>query len=576
MSKRLRLLIILALIGVSVAFIAPTVRWYFFVSEEEEQLAAGSREQVRDYAQSRAEEDLEELRGLAAGDQSTPVPEEYRYLIPEARANFELVDREIPDAWTVATLLSSFRSENEAFDVIEAHYRAEVDALKNLRSRIIELGLDLSGGMSVTLEADEESLAERLGRQPTQEDLDQALDIAVEILTSRIDQFGVTEPEIRRQEPNQIAIEIPGAEDRERVNSFLMGRGSLSFRIVDDEATSELIRYQSENPGWDPEEDGVPEFVPAGTEVTRYVTRDEYGIDRLVRYIVVYESVEERGLDGSRVEEAQVTSDPITGRPEVNFVLDREGANEFARLTRDNVGSSMAVVMNDQVRAYATIQEEIAGGQARISGFDQDEAQDIATVLRTAALPVDLEIVNQQAVGASLGADTIQAGLQAIALGFALVIVFMIVYYQGAGLIADLALILNLFFILATLSVFNLTLTLTSIAGIILTVGMAVDANVIIFERIREEYRLGKSAAAAVRSGFGKALWTILDANITTFIAAIFLSQLGTGPIQGFAVTLAVGIVWSMITALVVSRLVFDFGVDTLKVKKLSIGWGVS
>jgi preprotein translocase subunit SecD len=180
---------------------------------------------------------------------------------------------------------------------------------------------------------------------------------------------------------------------------------------------------------------------------------------------------------------------------------------------------------------------------------------------------------NQQAIGAALGEDSIAEGLMAITIGFLAVIIFMFLYYKGAGLVSDLALVLNLIFIVAVLSAFNLTLTLTSIAGLILTVGMAVDANVIIFERIKEEYRIGKSASAAVKAGFRKAFWTVMDANITTFIAAIFLSQLGSGPIQGFAYTLAVGIVSSMFTALFVSRLVFDFGLETLKLKKLSISW---
>jgi preprotein translocase subunit SecD len=233
----------------------------------------------------------------------------------------------------------------------------------------------------------------------------------------------------------------------------------------------------------------------------------------------------------------------------------------------------MAIVMDEKVRAYARIQEEIPTGQVRITGFSTEEAANIALVLRTAALPVNLEIINQQVVGATLGEVAIQTGLQSIALGFLLIIVFMALYYKGAGLVADIALLLNLFFIVSILSAFNLTLTLTSIAGIILTVGMAVDANVIIFERIKEEYRLGKGARASVRAGFDKAFWTVMDANITTFIAALFLSQLGSGPIQGFAVTLAVGILSSMFTALIVTRLFFDFTTEVLRRNKLSITW---
>jgi preprotein translocase subunit SecD len=190
-------------------------------------------------------------------------------------------------------------------------------------------------------------------------------------------------------------------------------------------------------------------------------------------------------------------------------------------------------------------------------------------------MPVDLVVESYQSIGATLGEDAIRAGVRAIILGFALVMVFMASYYKGAGFIADLALILNLFFIVSILSVFNLTLTLTSIAGIILTVGMAVDANVIIFERIKEEYRLGKSPRSAISTGFKKAFWTIMDANITTFIAAIFLSQLGSGPIKGFAVTLAVGIISSIFTALFVSRLIFEFFAEVLKRDRLSISWRI-
>ncbi len=575
MSKRLRFLIIIALIAVSGVFLYPTVNWYFFVPDEDIELAAGSRYELREHAQSQAREALLELSELAEDDPQAEVPEEYSYIREYARENYRLADRDLPETWTARDVLLGFRSEREAFQTIERHHRERIERLKEMRSRIVQLGLDLSGGLSVTLEADAESLAERLGEEPSQEQLSEAVDLAIGILSSRIDQFGVTEPSIRKQDQTRISIEIPGDDDPERVNAFLRGRGSLNFHIVDDEVTEQLIEYQRNNPDWDPETDEIPDFVPAGTKVSAYVTQDEYNIDRVVRYIAIKEDVSEDGLPGQHLTEAQVGRDQLTNQPVVNFMLDRAGADAFARLTRDNVGSSMAIVMDGEVRAYATIQEEIPTGQVRMSGFSQEEARDIATVLRTAALPVDLVVLNQQSIGASLGAETIRAGLYAIAVGMALVVLFMPAYYKGAGLIADLVLLLNLFFIISILSVFNLTLTLTSIAGIILTVGMAVDANVIIFERIKEEYRLGKSSQAAVTAGFNKAFWAIMDANITTFIAAIFLSQLGTGPVQGFAVTLAVGIVCSMFTALFVSRLIFDFAAEALGRRKLSIGWGL-
>ena len=575
MSKRLRLLVVLALIGVSIFFIYPTVQWYLFIPEEMKVLAASGREQIREYSRDEARDALSVLGALAADDEDTVLPDEYSFIIDPAETNFRLEDRAIPDEWTVGQILSAFRTGDEAFAATEEYYADEIFALKELKGRIITLGLDLAGGMSVVVEADEESLADRLGREPTSEEAEEAIDLAVTILTSRIDQFGVTEPQIRRQEgTNRILIEVPGDNDRTRIEASLQGKGSLEFHIVDDEATAALMQLQQEQPGWDLSAFGTPDFVPVGTIVASYVIPDNYGILRLVRYIAIKEDVTDFGLPGEHITEARVGQEQLTNQPTVNFVLDREGSEIFANLTRENVGESLAILLDGKVRTYAAISEEIPSGQVQITGFNIEEASNIATVLRTAALPVDLNIVNQQAVGASLGADAVQAGLRAVAVGFGLVIVFMLLYYWGAGVIADLALILNLFFIVSLLSVFNLTLTLTSIAGIILTVGIAVDANVIIFERIKEEHRLGKSAQAAVKAGFHKAFSTIMDANVTTFIAALFLSQLSSGPVQGFAITLAVGIVSSMFTALFLSRLIYDFGTEVLRRSRLSLGWG--
>jgi preprotein translocase subunit SecD len=574
MSKRFRFILILAVIGVSMYFVYPSFQWYFGVTPEEKELAAGSREQVRGIARDRAEAALDAISELAEESPGTPLPQEYAFLRQESQRLYDLAGADRPDEWTVTTVLRGFRDQAEAFEALESHYASEIFELKDAKNRIIELGLDLFGGMSAVVEANEESLAERLGREPTDAELDEAIDNAVTVLTNRIDEFGVTEPQIRRREgTNQILIEVPGDSDRSRIESYLQGKGSLAFHLVDEDALTQLIELQQQQPGWDPEDDGVPEFIPAGTTVAEYVTPDQYGILQHVRYIAIKEDVEENGLDGNYLTNATVGREPLTGQPTVNFEINREGSEIFARLTRENVGTSLAIVQDGKVRAAAGIRHEIPTGQVQISGFNQQEAQNIATVLRTDALQVDLEIINQQAIGASLGAEAVQAGLRSIAVGFGLVIIFMLVYYLGAGVIADLALILNLFFIVSILSVFNLTLTLTSIAGVILTVGMAVDANVIIFERIKEEYHLGKSPKAAVAAGFQKAFWTVMDANITTFIAALFLSQLGTGPVQGFAITLAVGIVSSMFTALFVSRLVFDFSTDVLRRSKLSIGW---
>ena len=264
--------------------------------------------------------------------------------------------------------------------------------------------------------------------------------------------------------------------------------------------------------------------------------------------------------------------DPVTGEPTVNFILTGAGGETFYKLTSANVGKVLAVALDNKVKAQATIQEPIRD-QVRVSGFKIDEAQDLALVLRTGSLPVPLEITSQQAIGASLGQDAISQGIKASALGLALVFIFMLAYYRRAGMNAVLANILNLYFIVAILSVFNFTLTLAAIAGLVLNVGMAVDASVLIFERMKEEMRLGKSTQAVVKAGFERAFLAIADSNITTIIAALVLTQLAKGSIQGFAVTLTVGNLATLFSAVFVSRLIFDFNVEVLKVKKILVSW---
>ncbi len=576
MSKRGRLFIVLLVLVVCGVFLYPTIQWYFGVPQETKDLAMGSREQIREYARGQATKDLASLKDLVQQNPEAQIPEHLDFLKQVARNQYRRTNTDVPRNWTVSDVMRAYPNEQAFFNDVEQYYRSELLDLKSKSESVLQLGLDLSGGLSILLEADtasfEETFLQRYERRPTGADVDEAIQQSLEILNNRIDRFGISEPMIRRQGDTHIAVEIAGAADPERVNAFLMGRGSLNFRIVNREASEELMQYFTRNPGEVYTGDGrvrTPDFIDQGYEILGYYTKDSYGIDELQRFVVVREEI---GLDGIYIQEATVGEDPITGRPVVNFRLSVEGGERFFSLTSSNVNETMAVVMDDRIRSMATISEPIREN-VQIRGFDAREARDLTIVLRTAALPIELEVVNQQAVGASLGEDSVQRGLRAIAVGFSLVIIFMALYYRRAGVIADIALVLNLGIMIAVLSAFNLTLTLTSIAGLILTVGIAVDANVIIFERIKEEYRLGKSPEAAVRAGFRKAFWTIMDANTTTFIAALVLSQLGTGPIQGFANTLAVGIVTSMFSALFVSRLIFDFAIEQRKIKTLRISW---
>ncbi|TCW61264.1 protein translocase subunit SecD [Treponema sp. J25] len=572
MSKRYRFFIILATVAVCFAFLYPTLRWYFWVPKEEQALALGSREQIKNFANRKAQADLRDLKVLAR--EGKELPEKFSFLIPIAKENYRLAKVQMPKKWDARAVLAAFAGEKEALDAIEGKYRDEILSLKDLHQSAIQLGLDLSGGMSVVIQANLDSVKARLGRDLTDADREDAMNRALEVLNSRIDKFGLTEPVIRRQGTDQIYIEIPGAADPERINAIIMGKGRLAFHIVDEEATNQFLAYYRQHPTdtFDSEGNLIdPTIVPSDVVIRGMYEKDKYGLDSFVGYVAIKKEV---GLDGNHIKNALVNRDQLSGRPEVTFLLDDEGGEIFYKLTSANVGKPLAIVMDDKVKSRAVIQEPIRES-VRLTGFGLEEAQNIALILRTAALPVELEPVSQQAIGASLGEDTIRRGLNALLGGIAAVMVFMLLYYKGAGINAMIAQILNLFIMLSILSAFNLTLTLPSIAGFILTIGMAVDANVIIFERIKEELRLGKGRRAAIEAGFNKAFWAIMDSNITTFIAALFLSQLGSGPIQGFAVSLAIGVVSSVFTALFVSRLIFDFGTDVLKQQTVSISWRV-
>jgi preprotein translocase subunit SecD len=377
---------------------------------------------------------------------------------------------------------------------------------------------------------------------------------------------------IRRQGADQIYVEIPGSADPERINDIIMGKGSLAFHIVDQEAADAFNRSYDARPADTFDRDGSlldPSSVPADVMILGVYSKDRYGLDEFKGYTAVKIEV---GLDGNHITSAVVERSSLDGKPEVTFLLDAEGGDIFYKLTSANVEKPLAIVLDGRVKSTATIKTPIRDA-VRLTGFGIDEANNIALTLRTAALPVELSVANQQSIGASLGRDTIRQGLFALIAGFAAVMLFMLVFYKVAGINAIVAQILNIYLMLSVLSAFNFTLTLPSIAGFILTIGMAVDANVIIFERMKEEMRLGKGRKAVVDGGFDKAFWAIMDSNITTFIAALFLSQLGSGPIQGFAVTLAIGVFSSVFTSLFVSRLIFDFGTDVLGSKNVSVSW---
>ncbi|MBQ7538520.1 MAG: protein translocase subunit SecD [Treponema sp.] len=595
MNKRSRFIIVLVVLAVCFAFLWPSISWYARTPKDQQTLALGSLEKIKDYTVVKAKEESDKLIAIAKANPETLLDPSYDYLVKAAKKNYKesakaykaagLKAPETPAVMSVGAILDSFTGNTAMADlraVIEGKYRDEILAAKKRYNSSVKLGLDLSGGMNVIVHADlDAALASQKKDNEVNDEAQfkkDAMAQAIETLTGRIDKFGLTSPVIRQQGEDRIYIEIPGAADSESVNTIIMGKGILNFRLVDETATASVMNYYRNN-GILFNSDGKlldPSLLPEDCEVMGYYEKDDYGLDQLVRgaeYIAVKKEI---ALDGKHVKSAQVSADQTTNQPEVNFVLDSEGAQIFADFTGAHVNERLAIVSDNKIKSAATIRQAINGGQVSLSGgFSVEEAQNIQKVLQTAWLEVPLEVESQQVVGASLGEAAIKQGMNALLWGLAAVLVFMILYYLGAGFNAVVAQVLNMYIMFSVLSAFNLTLTLSSIAGMILTVGMSVDANVIIFERIKEELKNGKSRAAAIAAGFDNAFWAIMDSNITTFIAAAFLSKLGTGSIQGFAVSLAIGVCSSVFTALVVSRLMFDFNTEVMNRKTMSIGWGV-
>lgn len=561
MKKTGRVLLVLLVIVVAALLLSPTIRWYFFVPQTVKDAAAGSNESIRDYARGQASRGVHALTSLLQEDRNSTVPEEFAYLIDAAEDQIKENGGEKPAEWTVYSLLSAFPTESALFETIESYYRDELLEAKRLSGNVLQLGLDLRGGMSVVLEADTASYAESHdGEVPGGAELTALLQEDIEILTSRIDQFGVSEPDIRLQGSDQIVVEVPGETDPERVDSFLMGRGSLTFHLVDTALTQRVNRDYLDNLSRAFDENGeiiIPDYIPSGYIVAGYYIEDEYGIDELQQFVVLDSDVV---VDGVHLTSARTDTDGRTGRPVVDFHLDAEGASLFYDFTSRHIGDQLAVLMDGRVKSVATINDAISGDVQLSGSFTEEEARSLAVTLRTASLPIALTAVSEQGVGATLGDDSVSVAMKAIAAGFLLVIICMVVYYGlGAGLIADAALLLNLVMMVAVLSSLHFTLTLSSIAGLVLTLGMAIDANVIIYERIKEEMRNGMSSFDAVRLGFGRAFWTIMDSNVTTIIAAIVLSVFGSSTVKGFANTLAIGVACSLFTSLFVSHLLFDF-----------------
>lgn len=397
------------------------------------------------------------------------------------------------------------------------------------------------------ISANDNIVEARLSEQARLQRTTSAISQSIEIIRRRIDELGTREPAIQRQGERRILVQAPGLDDPERLKELLGQTAKLSFHLIDSSMSPERA------------EEGRP---PLGSEVLYSDTEPK--IPYLIRKRIM--------VSGENLVDAQPAFEQTSNRPVVNFRFDNTGSRRFGKVTQENVGQPFAIVLDDEVISAPVIREPILGGAGQISGnFTLESANDLAILLRAGALPAPLQIIEERTVGPGLGADSIRAGAIACMIGLAAVLLFMLFTYRRFGAFADIALLVNLILLLGALSLLGATLTLPGIAGIVLTIGMAVDANVLIFERIDEELSTNKSPLNAVEAGYRRALGTILDANITTLIAALVLFQVGSGPVRGFAVTLAIGIITSVFTAFVLTRMLMVLWLRSVRPKTLRI-----
>jgi preprotein translocase subunit SecD len=462
------------------------------------------------------------------------------YLLLEVDSNYvrkEKLDQVRDDARrALREARIGYTGLNVRNDAVEVRISRETDlpaALTKLRELSQPLGglLGSSGQRSLEVsDAGSGLIRLTVPQAAITERIRQTIEQSIQIVERRVNQLGTVEPVIQRQGTDRILVQVPGLQDPTRLKELLGKTAKMEFRMVDESVSPDAIAQAR---------------VPPEDEILQEVNGQKLVIKRQVL------------VSGGDLSDAQAAFDPRSGEPVVSFKFNSAGARKFAQATTENVGQRFAIVLDNQVISAPVIREPIIGGQGQISGnFTVQSANDLAILLRAGALPAPLTVIEERTVGPGLGQDSIEKGELAAYVGSIMVVVFMLVTYRLFGLFANIAVAINVAMIFGVLSLLNATLTLPGIAGIVLTVGIAVDSNVLIYERIREEIRGGRNAISAIDAGFKRALATILDSNITTFIAAAVLFYIGTGPVRGFAVTLGIGILTTVFTAFTLTRLI--------------------
>jgi len=419
-------------------------------------------------------------------------------------------------------------------------------------SQKIKLGLDLKGGVHILLQA------KGTPDNPVTSD---SIERLIAVLQNRIDQYGVAEPVIQREGNDRVVVQLPGLEDPDAAVELIGKTAMLEFRPV--LAATPAVPRKPERQNYSSQAE-YEAAVERWEEYRRQASMAEQELQKRLKEdpsLIMARNEEGQAyllgpasVTGQHLVDAKVAFDNL-GRPVVTLKFNSQGARLFDEVTSNNIGRQVAIVLDGVVISAPVVQERISAGEAQISGrFTTDEAQRLAIMLRAGALPVTVEVLEIRSIGPTLGSDSIRSGIKAGLIGAAMVFLFMVIYYSSMGLVADVALAMTIILLLAGLASFKATLTMPGIAGIVLTIGMAVDGNILIYERIKEELRSGKTAMAAIDAGFAKAFITILDSNLTTLFAAVFLFYYGTGPVRGFAVTLSIGIVASVFCAIFVTK----------------------
>lgn len=435
--------------------------------------------------------------------------------------------------------------------------REKLDTLGERPKRMLNLGLDLRGGSSLLLELDVSKLSAK-------EPLNEAMARAVEIIRNRIDQYGLAETQITRQGDKWIMVQLPGVSNPQRAEELIGKTAMLEFRIVKNDtaaAQKAIEKLEATEKPFDDNGVLIPEIaklVPEGYQIMR---------NKETGYSLVTDKATVTGAD---LENARVVMMGDNGYPEVSFTFNAEGSKKFGQLTGANIGKQLAIILDNTIQSAPVVQARITK-DGRISGtFTPEEARSLSIVLKAGALPAPVRVIEKKTIGPTLGEDSIKSGLSASFYAFIVILLFMAIYYKAAGVIADIALLLNFVFTVAIMSYFSATLTLPGIAGMILSLAMAIDANVLIIERMREEKLLLRPVYEIINLGYDKAWSAIFDSNITTIIVGACLLQFGTGPVKGFAVTLIIGLVVSLFTAVFVTRAIYEL-ILTTNTKEISL-----